>query len=118
MARLEFNGNAFHEGQAYSLQELTETVHEIGEKGQSQWALFASVFVRMQDLGLTLLDLERCLKYGDVTEYFVNQSRVEMRLHLSHNAGDLAGYEPVVWLSTFGHLCFADIRDGSEGRQT
>jgi hypothetical protein len=116
MAVLVFTGERFLPGGEYSLDDLTETVRDLAHKGN--WWLFASVHHRMNDLGMTFLELDRCLKNGNVVAFEVAPSRVEMRLEVRHDHGDVADYRPVVWLDRDGKLCCADIRDGSEGTRS
>lgn len=113
MAILVFTGDRFLAGNEYRLEDLTETVRMLANQGN--WWLFATVHARMNDLGITFLDLDRCLKLGEVVAFEIAPSRVEMRLKMRLEQGDMAAYSPVVWLDRDGKLCCADIRDGSEG---
>ena len=107
---LEFPIQRFGTKDQYNERQLTATMHALAAD-ESYWCARA-VYPRLDDLHMTLLELDRCLCHGAVVAFEVTPSRVEMRLEVNFAQGDAGAFRPVVWLDRDGRLNVADIRHG------
>lgn len=99
-------------GKGYDLPDLTETVR-IAYSNNNLW-FFPENLVRMEKLGINMVEVERCIEHGSVVQYEVTpHGRGEIRLEMTADSGDMhdLGLRPIIWMDSKYDLCCADIKE-------
>lgn len=94
----------------YSLDDLTQTMNEIA-KTNTDVLFDMRIIYRMEDLGLSPIEVHRAVKSGEVIASEVTASKWEIRLLVHLEGGDMNDFYPVMWLTKELQLSCGDIRD-------